>query len=218
MTFLGLSKRCGMPVLEKVFLDRFARLMPDSDTVERKLINHIRREFFPIVYQTLDKWLKQRRAQLGADGFKCLLSTKHLLKLIDNVYSTRVSHRLLDRISARLARLPNLDDYERSIEIFSARNAWKNSFSLGTKVLHIHNPDENPILDAVVRRALGVYNRPFNIELCIAFKEAANRYCCDNSDCFKLNRRPLLGSEFAKYGLEIDFPRMKILDMVLYQR
>lgn len=58
-----------------------------------------------------------------------------------------------------------------------------NAFSLGTKLLHFYNPEENPILDSIARNNLKIDD--MSCEVCLCFKEAANEFIKSHQDYFK---------------------------------
>ena len=90
-----------------------------------------------------------------------------------------------------------------------------NAFSLGTKILHTYNPEENPIMDSVIREKLKIGSR-LNIDLCLNFKRAMNRFADEYKGYFSsFSKSKRVKDEFQKFHLKPKFPKMKILDMAI---
>ena len=158
------------------------------------------------------------KRKLKIIDFKDMVENRNLLRLIDNLYRTRLANDTFKRLEIKIIDAINWDDYESTMCIFKKCNSGKNAFSFGTKVLHLYNPYDNPILDSVVRKSLGILHGRFNINLCVAFRKAMIKFANENKQFFILENYPKICTELKKQGLSTEFPRMKILDMVLYQR
>lgn len=105
-----------------------------------------------------------------------------------------MSREGIKETSRRLHQVKDFDDYEGSLEILKAcdtvtykngNEIRKDAFSLGTKILHFYNPDENPILDSVVRTNLKIKGE-MDKKLCLEFREAAREFAKKNMKTISL--------------------------------
>jgi hypothetical protein len=187
---------------------------------EGNIKKHTKKEHFPLIYQCLYEHL---RYPLSTEEFKRLLLKDHYLEIINDVYRTRVSNKSLRIISKRLEKAIDFNEYKVALDKFSRNSKFddkkldKNAYSLGTKVLHTFNPEENPILDKVVRDSLKLGNK-IDLELCINFKDAMNTFAEEHKDFFTSNRLKNVHGVFEEYDLNPGFPKMKLLDMAIYKR
>ncbi len=82
--------------------------------------------------------------------------------------------------------------------------------------MHFYSPNENPILDSVVRNNLGLGDMSYKI--CMEFHEAANDFTNKHEDYFeKIIESKTIECELEKRNISNKFPKMAILDMALYQ-
>lgn len=157
------------------------------------------------------------------DQYKKLLVDNNFLGLINDIYRTRLSEEGLKEISKRLLVINDFDDYQYVLPQFKGcdkarykgNEIQKNAFSFGTKLMHFYNPEENPILDSVVRDNLNLGE--INLELCFEFKKAISSFVKDHSDYFsdlKASQRVL--QELDKRHMTNKFSKMQIIDMALY--
>jgi len=205
----------------KWILEKIEDLIPDIETFRDNIIKHIQHEYFPLIYQCLyEKIMPKGCHKFTAEKFKKLLKNDYL-KLINDIYRTRLSNKSFPDIRKGLLSLPSFDRYEDVLKKFEKcnprNNNWVNAFSFGTKVLHAFNPEENPMLDFVVRKNLAI-NKEMSIELCVNFKSAMNKFAENHKDYFSNKSIKMLEQEFAKFNLKPVFPKMKMLDMALYQK
>jgi hypothetical protein len=200
---------------------------PDYKTFENEILNNIEDSYFPILAHSLYKQLNYPNCEsrrLTQEQFNKLLIKNKFVALINDVYRTRVSTKGLEIINDRLSKIDDFEDYETSLLAFKECNPRKqkngeikyvNAFSLGTKVMHFYNPEENPILDSVVRDNLKIDE--MSCEICLNFKDAANEFVEKHQDDFKsFHSSDAIKSEFEERGLTTAFPQMAILDMALY--
>lgn len=201
--------------------------LPDSAKFEEMVILHLRENYFALVYQAMYKQLgyNDRNSKFSTDAFKDLLITNNFLDYVNEVYRTRLSWEGLKEISMRLQQVEDFDDYATALQVFkgcdlrikNGKESRRNAFSLGTKILHFYNPEENPILDSVVRQNLMIKGE-MNKELCVEFREAARRFAKKNRSYFiHFNKSDNIKQELAKRHMTNEFPIMEILDMALYE-
>ena len=203
---------------EEEILKKIKNLIPDFETFEDRVIAHLKKGYFPIIYQCLyERFMPADRSQFSTEDFKKILSITYL-KLLNDIYRTRLSDKAFPRISKRLEEVKDFDDYKNVLKQFEGCNPRKNgkvnAFSFGTKVLHTYNPEENPIFDSVVRENLGIAYQ-LDIDLCMNFKKAMNRFANKHEEYFLFEYNNRIKDEFKKFHLKPMFPKMKILDMVL---
>lgn len=132
----------------------------------------------------------------------------------------------LNEISRQLQHVEDFDDYASSLDIFetcdpatykNGNEIKKNAFSLGTKVLHFYNPNENPILDSFVRTNLKIKGE-MNKKLCLEFREAAREFAKKHENYFThFTKSDNIRRELVKRHMTNEFPTMEILDMALYE-
>ena len=203
-------------------LKKIEKIIPNSATFNKRIIEHIKTEHFPLIYQSLYEHINHHQE---SEEFKTLLLKQHYLEIINDVYRTRLSKKGVELIKQKLEEVSDFKKYNEVIEKFAKCNFSnkkkkkpdKDAFSLGTKVLHTFNPDENPILDSVIRKQLKLGNI-IDSKLYRNFREAMNNFVVNNPDCFSKNNLKKLNNEFKKYNLKPDFPKMKLLDMALYEK
>ena len=196
--------------------------IPKSDTFEKRIIYHIQKEYFPLIYQCLyERIMPADHAKFSTEEFKELLLKNNYLELLNDIYRTRLSKGAFPIISERLEEVKDFDDYKNVLKQFEGCNPRKNrkanAFSFGTKVLHTYNPEENPILDSVIRDNLGITYQ-LDIDLCVNFKKAMNRFANKHEEYFLFENNNRIKDEFKKFHLKPKFPKMKILDMALYHK
>ena len=151
--------------------------------------------------------------------YRLFLCENNGLKLLDDIYRTRTSKNNLEGIKKKLNEIKDFKDYSKVLRIFEKeKNQYisKNALSLGTKVLHTFDPERNPILDSVVRDALGLHD--INEALCLEFRNAMNNFIKKNRHYFLLNKSDEFKIICDKYNLKPFFPKMKLIDMALYMK
>ena len=205
---------------EEEILKKIRSLIPDFKTFEDRIIAHAQNDHFPLIYQCLyERIMPPNQSQFSTANFKKLLHNNYLW-LLNDIYRTRISKKAFDIILERLDKVKDFNEYEVVLKQFKGCNPRENknanAFSLGTKVLHTYNPEENPILDSKVRKELKIYYRDFNIELCLDFKKAMNHFANEHKEDFLCENINRIKDEFKKFHLKPKFPKMKILDMALY--
>ncbi len=206
--------------LEQVILNKIKKIIPDNKTFEARIIRHVDNTHFPLIYKCLYKrFMLHGRTKFTTVKFKRLLKHNYLYVLND-IYRTRLSEGAFNIIIRRIDDI-DFENYRESLGIFIKCNPRKNrkiptdALSLGTKALHTFNPEVNPILDSRIRKNLGIKEN-LDIELCVAFKNAMNQFVNGNSDFFSLFKEsPKIKKKFLEYNIEIEFPKMKILDMAI---
>lgn len=207
---------------EEIILMKIEKRIPNFDTFENNIINHVRNNYFPLIYQCLyERIMPPNASQFATEGYKRLLRN-NFLKLLNDIYRTRLSNKAFQIILNKLDTIKDFDDYEAVLMQFEACNQRRdgrcvNALSLGTKVLHTYNPEKNPMLDSVVKEYLGIKHK-MDIGLCLRFKKAINNFEHNHKEFFSLKNCDNIKIEFKKYGLKTKFPKMKILDMALYQK
>ena len=205
---------------EEEILKKIKSLIPDFKTFENRIIAHAQNDHFPLIYQCLyERIMPPNQSQFSTANFKKLLHNNYLW-LLNDIYRTRISEKTFDNILEGLDKVKDFNGYEVVLKQFKGCNPRENkdanAFSLGTKVLHTYNPEENPILDSKVRKELKIYYRDFNIELCLDFKEAMNRFANEYKGYFSSFRKSnRIKDGFEKFHLKPKFPKMKILDMAI---
>lgn len=210
---------------ESKILEKIERLIPNFKTFEKRIIDHVKNKnnnYFPLIYQCLyERIMPMGYSKFSTDDFKKLLNNNYL-RLLNDIYRTRISEKAFDIILKRLDKVNNFDDYKVVLEQFQGCNRRgnknTNAFSLGTKVLHTYNPEENPIMDSVIRKNLNIKPR-LNIDLCMNFKKAMNCFAKKHEKYFSLlENNNHIKLEFKEFHLKPKFPKMKILDMALYYK
>ena len=151
---------------EEIILKRIKELLPTSQKFKKRIVEHIKKEYFPLIYQCLyERIMLSNSKRFSTEDYKRLLRKNNYLKLLNDIYRTRLSEKASgikasDIILDRLDKIKDFDKYEIVLEQFEKcnprGNERVNAFSLGTKVLHTYNPEENPILDSVVRNNLRI--------------------------------------------------------------
>ena len=205
---------------EEEILKKIRSLIPDFKTFEDRIIAHAQNDHFPLIYQCLyERIMPPNQSQFSTANFKKLLHNNYLW-LLNDIYRTRISEKTFDNILEGLDKVKDFNGYEVVLKQFKGCNPRENkdanAFSLGTKVLHTYNPEENPILDSKVRKELKIYYRDFNIDLCLDFKEAMNRFANEYKGYFSSFRKSnRIKDGFKKFHLKPKFPKMKILDMAI---
>lgn len=209
-----------------MILQKLEKRLPNYEMFEEKIRANICSSYFPLLYQSLYSQLEYERLssrKFTTSQFKTLLIENKFLELINDIYRTRLSEEGLKEISNRLLEVDNYEDYYCALQKFEGCNPAmykgkiikKSAFSLGTKLLHYYNPEENPILDTYVRDNLKLDE--MDLELCLVFKKAANSFVEKHSDYFSsFYASPLISHELKKRHMTIRFPKMQIIDMALY--
>lgn len=205
---------------DEVILKNIESRVPDFETFENRIITHVGSDYFPLIYQCLyERIMPSNSDRFSTEDFKKLLRDNNYLYLLNDIYRTRLSKEAFDIILCYLDTVENFNDYEKVLEKFMScdpkGDRRVNAFSLGTKVLHTYNPEENPILDSVVRESLEIYDE-MDIKLCLNFKKAMNDFVNDHKEYFSINNSDKIRNQFKKCMLKINFPKMKLLDMALY--
>lgn len=204
----------------KKILEKIELMIPNPETFMKNVKKHIQHEYFPLIYQCLyERIMPKGCHKFSTEKFKKLLKNDYL-RLINDIYRTRLSNKAFPDILKRLQSVQSFDRYEDVLKIFencNPRNHKRiNAFSFGTKVLHTYNPEENPMLDSVVRKNLRI-NNEMSIDLCLYFKKAISEFSDRHKDYFSNENIKVLKEEFAAFNLKPNFPKMKMLDMALYQ-
>ncbi|MFX1298323.1 MAG: hypothetical protein ACFFD2_26145, partial [Promethearchaeota archaeon] len=167
---------------------------------------------FPLIYQYIYKQI------IKPGDIKKPLNKKYL-KLLNDVYRTRLSNKSFEIILNGLQAIEDFKEYKAVIKKFEKCNPTKkgkkNAFSFGTKVLHTFNPEKNPIFDSVIKDNINL-SYDIDVELCIDFRNAMNDFANDHEKYFLLNNSKRICEEFKKNNLSLNLPKMKILDMALY--
>lgn len=200
--------------------NRLKEKIHDYNTLEENIIKHIKNNYFPLIYQCLyERIMPSNSTQFTSEEYKKLLKENNYLKLIDDIYRTRVPKeqdfkKIIESLQEREVNFNN--NYGETLKLFTTENELsKNALSFGTKVLHTYNPEENPILDSTIRGALNIKSG-MNIDLCVDFKTAMNNFVEKYKDYFdKLKISDSIKNEFNKFKLKPAFPKMKLLDMAL---
>ncbi|MBU4372951.1 MAG: hypothetical protein KJ714_00625 [Euryarchaeota archaeon] len=120
----------------------------------------------------------------------------------------------------------NFDDYETALKAFENCNPKKNkngkliyasALSMGTKVLHFYDPEENPIFDSIVRKKENLNINEITYDICMYFQQAANDFVRKHNDYFEnFYKSECIKDELKKRHMTNDFPKMWIMDMALY--
>lgn len=143
--------------------------------------------------------------------------------LVNDVYGTKLSEPTLEKISIKLLEVDSFEDYKYILQKFErccpvirkGKMIERNAFSLGTKLLHFYNPEENTILDSIVRNNLNLGE--MDLGLCFEFKKAVSSFVEEHSDYFsRLKVSPNFLQELEKRHMTNQFPKMQIIDMALY--
>ena len=210
-------------------LTNFEKRLKDYETFENAILIHIEYNYFPFVFQSLYNQLDYEKLEshkFTNHAFKNLLKKNNFLDLINEIYRTRLSKKGSEIILKRLEDTNfNFDVYENALKAFENCNTkeYKNgttinasALSLGTKILHFYNPEENPILDSFVRTNLDVGDMTYN--LCVQFQKAANDFVKKHADYFeKFYESESIKIELEKRHMTHYFPKMEIVDMALYE-
>lgn len=208
--------------MSDAIFDKIETVVHNKETFENGIITHIQTNHFPLIYQCLyRRIMPDGKLQFTTEQFKKLLNQNYL-ELLNDIYSTRLSNKGINNVSKELNKVKDFDNYDEVLKLFKDCNPRKikngqkpvNAFSFGTKVLHTYNPEENPILDSVIRKTLKIKN--MDICSCADFKEAMTRFAKKHDDYFRsFENNDIVKAEFEKYNLKANFPKMKILDMAL---
>ena len=204
---------------EEIIFKKIRNLIPSFKTFENRVIAHVQNDYFPLIYQCLyERIMPPNQSQFSTENFKKLLNNNYL-RLLNDIYRTRISEKAFDNILEGLDKVKDFNDYEVVLKQFKVCNPRGNknfnAFSLGTKVLHTYNPEENPIMDSVIRKKLKIKPQ-LDIDLCLNFKRAMNRFANEYKGYFSSFRKSnRIKDEFKKFHLKPKFPKMKILDMAL---
>lgn len=200
--------------------------LPNYEMFENAVIENISSSYFPLMYQSLYSQLGYKgfsNRKFSTNQFKRLIIENNFLGLVNDIYRTRLSKEGFKEISNRLLEVNNFDNYDFVLQKFEGCNSAiykgnsikKNAFSLGTKLLHYYNPEENPILDTYVRDNLGLGE--MNLELCIEFKKATNSFVKRHINYFnRLRYSQNVLQELKKRSMTNRLPKMQIIDMALY--
>jgi len=210
---------------EEMIFKKIDKKIGDFEKYEDRIIAHVQSGYFPLIYQCLyERIIPAKCSKFSTENFKILLDNNYL-RLLNDIYRTRLSKNGLDIVSNRLQEVNNFDDYKSVLHLFEECNPIKyknghkdpkNAFSLGTKVLHTYNPEENPILDSVVRKNLRIGD--MNQELCLEFKKAMNRFANGHEEYFSRVNHNSIKDALREFHLKPNFPKMKLLDMaILYK-
>ena len=206
-----------------VILDKIISNIGDKNRFEQGLINHIEKnKYNVIIYQSLYKRFIPKQRNFSTNEFKKLLIKKDYLNFINTTYRTRVSEERMNNIAKKLKKINDFNDYTNVLKVFQKNNRKtkeKNAFSFGTKVLHWYNPEKNPMLDSVVRDNLKIkYKYNMDINLCIDYKKAMNRFAKKYKEHFSVIQSKSMLELLNIYDITPNFPKMKLLDMALYQK
>jgi hypothetical protein len=208
---------------------RIEKRLPNYDTFENLVRKHLEINYFSFAYQSF-------YTQIGYDqfpdkkfntyDFKEFVRNNNFVDLVNEIYRTRLSSNGVENIKSRLQEIGNFDDYETALMVFKKCNPRKykngdivvaNAWSLGTKILHFYNPQENPILDSVVRENLKIGN--MDAKLCIEFRKATNEFVNDNVDFFdSFLTSSKIKFDLKERGMTYSFSKMGLLDMALYEK
>lgn len=211
---------------QEIILQNLERHIPNYEKFEEVVLKNISESYFPLVYQSLYSQLGYEKflgGKFTTDQFKKLLVDNNFLELVNDIYRTRLSEKGLKEISNRLHEVDNFDDYEYVLQKFAYCNPTtykgnevkKSAFSFGTKLMHFYNPEENPIMDTLVRTNQNLGE--MNLELCFEFKKATNFFVKKHRDYFdRFNSSQRVLQELEKMHMTNRFPKMQIIDMALY--
>ncbi|WP_440951952.1 hypothetical protein [Methanococcoides sp. FTZ1] len=201
---------------------RIQRRLSDYDTFEKMVRKHFEINYFSFVYQSLYNQIGYEdfiNKKFNTLDFKSFLVHHNFLELVNEVYRTRLSLKGTENVKSCLQEVQDFDDYENALMIFEQCNPrdykngstlCANAWSLGTKLLHFYNPQENPILDSVLRDNLQIGN--MNAKLCIEFRKAANDFVSDNDYFFKeFLKSPEIKSVLDDRKMIFDFSKMGCL-------
>ena len=210
---------------EEIILEKIEKCIPNFETFENRIITHIQKDYFSLIYQCLyERIMPADYSKFSTEVFKKLLLNNNYLELLNDIYRTRLSNKAIFTILERLEEVKDFDDYNNVLKRFKGCNPRKNgknpanAFSFGTKVLHTYNPEENPILDSVIRENIEI-NHQMDIELCLDFRKAMNSFTNTHKEYFSLlDNSDKIKTEFERYKLKLKFPKMKILDTALYKK
>ncbi len=218
----------GINFNQEDIIERLEARFSTYEKFEKCILKHIYKKYFPFVYQSLYNQLgydKLKNNKFTTSEFKTLLSENNFLNLVNEIYRTRLSKNASKEIRTRLREVDNFDDYESVLHIFkrcnqieykNGRVILKNAFSFGTKLLHFYNPEENPILDSVVRENLRIGE--MNRELCLEFRRATKYFVEKHRDYFDMFcESKNIAQELEKRHMTNKFPKMEIIDMALYE-
>lgn len=204
--------------------------LKNYETFENNIIYSITHNYFPFVYQSVYKQLgyeKLASRKFTSPEFKIFLKNNNFLDFVNGIFITRLSNNGLNEIRERLYDPDlNFDDYKSALKKFEKCNPKKDkkgefhnasAWSLGTKVLHFYNPEENPILDSRVREYLDIDDMTYDI--CVHFREATNGFVEKHKDYFEnFYKSERIKDELKKRRMTNDFPKMWIMDMALYEQ
>ena len=214
---------------QKDVFEKLEKRLKDYKTFEDYIVKHIGKNYFPLVHQSLYMQLgyeNLKHNKFENSDFKKLIKQCNFLELVNEIYRTRVSEEGIGIITNRMNKDNfNFDDYGSALKAFEKCNPRNyknkdpicaNACSLGTKLLHFYSPNENPILDSVVRNNLGLGDMSY--KLCIEFHKAANDFTKKHEDYFeKIIESKTIEYELEKRHMSNKFPKMEIIDMALYQ-
>ncbi|WP_135610989.1 hypothetical protein [Methanococcoides sp. AM1] len=142
---------------------------------------------------------------------------------MNEIYRTRLSSKGVKNIKDLVQQVDNFDDYEKVLMAFeeSDRRNYKGNeikpspWSFGTKLLHFYNPQENPILDTIVRNNLKLGY--MDDQLCVEFRKAANCFVNKHIGYFEnIAKSETIKKELEERYIPTPFSKMGLLDMALY--
>lgn len=214
---------------QKDVFEKLEMCLKDYKTFEDCIIKCIGTNYYPLVYQSLYVQLgyeNLKHNKFKNSDFKKLVRQCNFLDIVNEIYRTRLSKEGIRKITDWINEDNfNFDDYGSALEAFRECNPrnyknkgpiYANAWSFGTKLLHFYSPNENPILDSVVRNNLGLGDMSYKI--CIEFHKAANDFTKKHEDYFeKIIESKNIECELEKRNMSNKFPKMAILDMALYQ-
>jgi len=151
--------------------------------------------------------------------FNDLFTNNNFIMLLNDIYSTRLSSVGIDNLKNKLKNYTNWSDYEGTLQLFQKCNPTKNSnkdaISLGTKVLHVYDPMNNPIVDGVILKTLDLKKLYDNNALifCVNFQSCVIKFSDNKSDYFELSKETK--TYLKKISINHMIPRMKLLDISL---
>lgn len=210
---------------EEIYLKIETRL-PDYDIFENAIMKSIHENYFILVYQSIynqigyDNFSNQK---FNTEDFKSFLTKNNFVDFVNEMYRTRISSKGMENIRHLVQQVDSFDDYEKALMIFEKSDRRNlngkvikpSPWSFGTKLLHFYNPQENPILDTIVRDNLKIGY--MDAKVCMEFRKAANCFINKHDDYFdKIAKSENIKKELEERYIPIPFSKMGLLDMALY--
>lgn len=169
-----------------------------DDKSKISILASLENNYFLIAYQSFYNQIGyENKGKFSAtDDFKDFVFANHFVDFIGRIYNTHISTEGIRIINGRLKKVKNLEDYDIAISIFEKCNPTNdnrgnpiraNQFCLGTRLLHFYDPEQNPILDNIVKDNLGIKGENGDLlskTLCIEFREAAKCFVQTHPDYF----------------------------------